>query len=452
MEKSKDKNLLKNSGITLIALVITVIVLLILAGVTVATLTGDNGLLTKAGDAKIESEKATIRETIELECISLEGDKNLKGKTDRERLEILVDKLKTRNGLEGQNTNYEVSSRFVTITTKQGFIYTVLFDNTVIEGKLAYLDISDGTIELKENSYKQGEKEYNYQGKYIITGTSTENTVKVIGTGTYDITIKDLKIDVVDKALCAFDANNGGLGNYKRTATNVNLTLEGDNKLYSGYGAGLMFKAFRAKTDNLIEALKSKLIIDGEGSLDAECLAGYDGAGIGGLYDAGSPVTYIEIKSGNIKAIGKGSGNGIGGGLRQPVGNIIINNGTIYAKRGNGYGYGIGSYDATTEYIKINGGNIYTTRMSKIPTDGENDLYKTQIKLKDAGESKKVTKLITSDNIEYGIKDMYTFEEGMLYLYLPEGSRTITVEADGKTYSGVVNTTVEGSITELTAI
>ena len=33
----------ENKGITLIALVITVIVLLILAGVTIATLTGDNG-------------------------------------------------------------------------------------------------------------------------------------------------------------------------------------------------------------------------------------------------------------------------------------------------------------------------------------------------------------------------------------------------------------------------
>ena len=40
----------KNSkGITLIALVITIIVLLILAGVTIATLTGDNGILTQAG-------------------------------------------------------------------------------------------------------------------------------------------------------------------------------------------------------------------------------------------------------------------------------------------------------------------------------------------------------------------------------------------------------------------
>ena len=55
----KIKNELKNiRGITLIALVITIIVLLILAGVTIATLTGDNGILTRANDAKTETEQA----------------------------------------------------------------------------------------------------------------------------------------------------------------------------------------------------------------------------------------------------------------------------------------------------------------------------------------------------------------------------------------------------------
>ncbi len=38
----------KNTGITLIALVITIIILLILAGVTIATLTGENGILRKS--------------------------------------------------------------------------------------------------------------------------------------------------------------------------------------------------------------------------------------------------------------------------------------------------------------------------------------------------------------------------------------------------------------------
>ena len=37
-----------NNGITLIALIITIIVLLILAGVSIAMLTGDNGILTQA--------------------------------------------------------------------------------------------------------------------------------------------------------------------------------------------------------------------------------------------------------------------------------------------------------------------------------------------------------------------------------------------------------------------
>ena len=55
----KIKNELKNKkGITLIALVITIIVLLILAGVTIATLTGENGILTRANDAKTETEQA----------------------------------------------------------------------------------------------------------------------------------------------------------------------------------------------------------------------------------------------------------------------------------------------------------------------------------------------------------------------------------------------------------
>ena len=56
-------NLTKNNnGITLIALVITIIVLLILAGVSIAMLTGENGILTQAQKAKEETEKAQINE------------------------------------------------------------------------------------------------------------------------------------------------------------------------------------------------------------------------------------------------------------------------------------------------------------------------------------------------------------------------------------------------------
>lgn len=53
-------------GITLIALVITIIVLLILAGVSIAMLTGQNGILTQANSAKTETNKAEAVEKINL--------------------------------------------------------------------------------------------------------------------------------------------------------------------------------------------------------------------------------------------------------------------------------------------------------------------------------------------------------------------------------------------------
>ena len=55
-------NYRKNKGITLIALVITIIVLLILAGVSIAMLTGQNGILIQAQKAKSETENAAKNE------------------------------------------------------------------------------------------------------------------------------------------------------------------------------------------------------------------------------------------------------------------------------------------------------------------------------------------------------------------------------------------------------
>ena len=60
----RNKRILKRNekGITLIALVITIIVLLILAGVTISMLTGENGILTQAQRAKEETEEAQANE------------------------------------------------------------------------------------------------------------------------------------------------------------------------------------------------------------------------------------------------------------------------------------------------------------------------------------------------------------------------------------------------------
>lgn len=55
-------------GITLIALVITIILLLILAGITIVTLTGENGILNKASIAKEESLIKNYQEQLDLIC------------------------------------------------------------------------------------------------------------------------------------------------------------------------------------------------------------------------------------------------------------------------------------------------------------------------------------------------------------------------------------------------
>ena len=80
-------------GITLIALVITIIVLLILAGVTIATLTGDNGILNQAGKAK---DKTTEAESIERVQVEVAGSYGIDGTIDKEQLNK---NLKNINGL-----------------------------------------------------------------------------------------------------------------------------------------------------------------------------------------------------------------------------------------------------------------------------------------------------------------------------------------------------------------
>ena len=67
------------SGITLIALIVTIIVLLILAEVSIATLTGDNGILTRAQGAKNKTEQATEEELRRLTAI--EAASNFENKT-----------------------------------------------------------------------------------------------------------------------------------------------------------------------------------------------------------------------------------------------------------------------------------------------------------------------------------------------------------------------------------
>ena len=85
MENNKGKILWKGnkqSGITLVALVVTIVVLLILAGVSIRLVLDNNGIITRAGDASSRSKEESAKEKVELMLSdyymeSLGGEKDL---------------------------------------------------------------------------------------------------------------------------------------------------------------------------------------------------------------------------------------------------------------------------------------------------------------------------------------------------------------------------------------
>ena len=117
-------------GITLVSLVVTIIVLLILSAVSVAMLTGENGLLTTAQRAKIESQKADYRETIELS-----------------KVEEVICRTVNIGGIAGKNS----SSARISNSKNYGSIESET-DTTVNMGGICGLFYGDSEIEYCENN------------------------------------------------------------------------------------------------------------------------------------------------------------------------------------------------------------------------------------------------------------------------------------------------------------
>ena len=78
MEK-EELNEIENRGITLISLVITIIILLILAVVTINLTLGENGIFRLAEQAGEETKKATTIEKLETEILNIKTKKIAQG-------------------------------------------------------------------------------------------------------------------------------------------------------------------------------------------------------------------------------------------------------------------------------------------------------------------------------------------------------------------------------------
>ena len=173
------KNFRKNQGITLIALVITVIVLLILAGVTIATLTGDNGILTRAQEAKGRTEEAQEKEKLDM----LLQDAYINEHTGKmDKMEYLREEL-TKYGAE---KIWDFNESYIRE-------YWKLDNNIIILSSSSY-EISDGNYNTLVNNLGNG----NEKGFLVdisqggiarknITSITIRNTIPNNYTISYDV-------------------------------------------------------------------------------------------------------------------------------------------------------------------------------------------------------------------------------------------------------------------------
>ena len=131
----------EEKGITLIALVVTIVVLLILAGVSISMLFGDNGIIKRAQEAKERSEIAEERELVELSAMgALARDKWGEITYDNldEELKInLGDRDYTLDGTGPFTVTYVDSGRMYTVET-DGTVTEAGKDETGIAIKFAY--------------------------------------------------------------------------------------------------------------------------------------------------------------------------------------------------------------------------------------------------------------------------------------------------------------------------
>ena len=173
-----------NSGVTLIALIITIIVLLILAGVTIAMIMGDNGILNRAADASEQTEIAEEKEAINLAYVGALAKEN-GGEISQTTLEEeLANYFETGKYAVEPGTNDDGTEGYIVIITENdpnGRTYFVDKNGNIIEGWTITPEKTDGSYSANKgvNTPKIDEENGMQLVKYDEeTQTWVEDTTK----------------------------------------------------------------------------------------------------------------------------------------------------------------------------------------------------------------------------------------------------------------------------------
>ena len=314
--KLKRKMLKENKerGITLIALVITIIVLLILAGVSIAMLTGDNGILTQANKAKNETGIKSLKEEVNLMMQKRKIDESTGQKVSlKEDLEKEISGNKVIEEIEGIAEAYYV--------TKDNQTVTVYEDGTVAEGKSIWDGVSKSkpTVDSEGNWHIKTPEEFKYFADFV-NGKLSEEEKTGLSIGETTIVNLENHIDLGARQENGTKTRGTNWDSIGKTNKFTGI-FEGNDYIVRGVYidevddiTGLFGKANEIK--NLI--LKDSYITGGS------CIGGIVGSGTI-IENCHNENTTVVSKEGNYYAIG---------GIVGQINNKIINcsnTGTIIA-------------------------------------------------------------------------------------------------------------------------
>lgn len=224
----KIKSTTKSNGITLIALVITIVVLLILAGVSIAMLTGNNGIINKTSEAQFKSDLSNFKEQLEIFKIS-------KTMENKNFLEDTLNAGTAENTLQYNTKPAEETGNIEKIINNIDNKYKGKVE--IIKGQLIYNTRSKQEIKwlqdlgLEANPYEINNGELvSSNGNLLLmdsTGTVTiPSTVTSIGEGAF-ANLSGLKTVIIPGSVKEIKAN--AFSNNK-TLENV-ILLDGVEKI-----------------------------------------------------------------------------------------------------------------------------------------------------------------------------------------------------------------------------
>lgn len=143
-------------GITMIALVITIVVLLILAGISIAAITGDNSVITKSDEAKIETEISQYKEQLEVIKHEEYADDDSYTIDVDTFLNKCVEAIKKDEMFKGaKEVTADYYNKIVIVVTKEGYRFEVTIEDTIYVGNdndaNTGIDISKAKITVTSN-------------------------------------------------------------------------------------------------------------------------------------------------------------------------------------------------------------------------------------------------------------------------------------------------------------